>query len=297
MYLTSAGAPEEVLGGEGGSGMDSAAEAGSGEYGSGDPERRTTRPKPLPAPQTVVPTSHEPAPNSASATTTAKPTCTASDGVLHCYESGCSRECFSEVSAALLMLLIAGMSAHTFGNLLSGFGFPAITIFLFFGVVLGPYGTNVVTADDSKKLMWCADAAAVPPRACPPARPAHPAGFTPPPLFTPKPDSSTALHRLCSHHVLHWLFNPAPLFTPEPLFTSAPLHTSSASSDASLHASRGLFMVFVELTFSVHHRRLWPRPKINDASLHTAALHSSASLQRNKSPTLAHAQTILYTSN
>ena len=54
------------------------------------------------------------------------------------------------------------MTTHALGLCvfkIQGFVFvlfkQAITIFLFFGVVLGPYGTNVVNADDSKKLMWC----------------------------------------------------------------------------------------------------------------------------------------------
>jgi hypothetical protein len=150
-----------------------AAAMAADEFGSGEPAQRTSLQVPVPAVQTgdtptmqtghASQTDHAPttqtghAPTEARAETgaPAEPQCTASEGVLHCWMTGCTAECFSEVAAALLMLFIAGMAANTFGNLLSGFGFPAITIFLFFGIVLGPYGTNVVTVPDSKRLLWC----------------------------------------------------------------------------------------------------------------------------------------------
>lgn len=136
-----------------GSGVGSGAEAGSGdEFGSGEP----SHPKSLPAPVPTIAGGHTPTSTGAGTGAPDEPQCTATEGVLHCWMTGCTAMCFSEVGAALLMLFIAGMAANTFGNLLSGFAFPAITTFLFFGIVLGPYGTNVVTVQDSKKLLWCA---------------------------------------------------------------------------------------------------------------------------------------------
>ena len=83
----------------------------------------------------------------------------AGEGLLHCYLEGCVAECSNEIAPALLLLLLVGMSAHTFGSLLSGLGFPAITTFLFFGVVAGPYGCDVLSSDESRRLLWLNDVA------------------------------------------------------------------------------------------------------------------------------------------
>eukprot|EP00967_Tisochrysis_lutea_P001615 scaffold2078_cov34-Tisochrysis_lutea.AAC.6 len=145
MSLERAGMWDDLASGE------DPAEQGSGEAGSGE----ALWPKSRPAPAAMESMHHTSDSSTAQPATPEKPQCTATAGLIHCWKSGCVAYCFSEISGALLMLFIAGMSAHTFGNLLAGFGFPAITIFLFFGIVLGPYGTNVVGKDDSRKLTWC----------------------------------------------------------------------------------------------------------------------------------------------
>ena len=83
-----------------------------------------------------------------------KESCDAEAGMAQCWEADCMRYCTYEVLVSLVALLVVCMSAHTFGNLCSPFGFPAITTFLFFGVVAGPFGLNLVQRDDVAKLSW-----------------------------------------------------------------------------------------------------------------------------------------------
>lgn len=154
-----------------------------GEGGSGDASVWNPSPQEAePAPAPKQPVLQEPEPDAGGAESDvpsawgsegpAKPRCSATLGLLLCWMSGCVRECSSEISGALLMLVIAAMAAHTFGNLMSGAGFPAVTTFLAFGVVLGPYGTNIIRVEDAKKLLWCA-ASPPPPRRIPRAAVTH----------------------------------------------------------------------------------------------------------------------------
>ncbi len=85
--------------------------------------------------------------------------CDASRGMMRCLETGCADSCVAQAANSILVLLVAAMASHTFGSLLSGFGFPSITTFLLFGVVCGPYVTVMVTAADAEKLRWVNDVA------------------------------------------------------------------------------------------------------------------------------------------
>ena len=51
------------------------------------------------------------------------------------------------------------MAGHTFGKIMSPLGMPSITLFIFFGLVCGPVGFELVTRPDSDMLAWISDLA------------------------------------------------------------------------------------------------------------------------------------------
>ena len=61
---------------------------------------------------------------------------------------------------ARMMLLTLGafctvsMAGHTFGKILSPFGLPSITLFIFFGLLCGPVGFELVSKLDTLVLSW-----------------------------------------------------------------------------------------------------------------------------------------------
>ena len=61
--------------------------------------------------------------------------CNADAGVLGCWESGCMHECTAQMLGTFSRFSIVCMASHTFGGMLSPFGFPGITLFLGFGVL------------------------------------------------------------------------------------------------------------------------------------------------------------------
>jgi len=134
--------------------VDPAEEPGPGEaHGEAESEPQEEA-QPLPLPQQQQQQEHHASEAQRHSPGLGEKVCKAKAGLVHCWLAGCVAECSSEIAPALLLLLIVGMSAHTFGSLLSGLGFPAITTFLFFGVVAGPYGTNIVSAEEAAKLTW-----------------------------------------------------------------------------------------------------------------------------------------------
>ena len=51
------------------------------------------------------------------------------------------------------------MAGHTFGKILSPLGMPSITLFIFFGLLSGPVGFDLVPKEDSDLLAWISDMA------------------------------------------------------------------------------------------------------------------------------------------
>ena len=60
--------------------------------------------------------------------------CEASEGVYNCWMEGCIVPCTTQMLRVFGTFCIVAMASNTFGNLLSSIGFPAITVFLAFGV-------------------------------------------------------------------------------------------------------------------------------------------------------------------
>ncbi len=85
--------------------------------------------------------------------------CRAEEGILLCWETGCLPECTRQMLGPLIMLCVVCMASHTFGHLLARAGFPAITLFLAFGVLAGPYGLDIVPSSSFAKLDWINDLA------------------------------------------------------------------------------------------------------------------------------------------
>ena len=56
--------------------------------------------------------------------------CDADEGIYGCVRAGCTRECARQMLAVFGVFCVVCMAAHTFGDLLSPFGFPGITLFL-----------------------------------------------------------------------------------------------------------------------------------------------------------------------
>ena len=85
--------------------------------------------------------------------------CDADEGIYECVEAGCACECLQQMLAVFGVFCVVCMAAHTFGNLLSPFGFPGITLFLGFGLLAGPFGFDIIQRDEELKLRWINDLA------------------------------------------------------------------------------------------------------------------------------------------
>ena len=94
-------------------------------------------------------------------TRTSLPTleCNADDGILGCWETGCIHECTAEMLGTFSRFSIVCMASHTFGGMLSPFGFPGITLFLGFGVLAGPFGFGLIAREEELQLQWINDLA------------------------------------------------------------------------------------------------------------------------------------------
>ena len=110
--------------------------------------------------------------------------CEASEGVYNCWMEGCIVPCTTQMLRVFGTFCIVAMASNTFGNLLSSIGFPAITVFLAFGVrrairprnsaqfcailqrplgasqvLAGPFGFDLVTREDAPLIKWINDVA------------------------------------------------------------------------------------------------------------------------------------------
>ena len=85
--------------------------------------------------------------------------CNADDGILGCWEAGCIHECTAEMLGTFSRFSIVCMASHTFGGMLSPFGFPGITLFLGFGVLAGPFGLGLIAREEERQLQWINDLA------------------------------------------------------------------------------------------------------------------------------------------
>ena len=85
--------------------------------------------------------------------------CNADDGVYRCWESGCIQQCAGQMLSKFGCFCVVCMASHTFGGLLSPFGFPGITLFLGFGVLAGPFGFGLILREDEVQLSWINDLA------------------------------------------------------------------------------------------------------------------------------------------
>ena len=85
--------------------------------------------------------------------------CNADDGILGCWETGCIHECTAEMLGTFSRFSIVCMASHTFGGMLSPFGFPGITLFLGFGVLAGPFGLGLIAREEELQLQWINDLA------------------------------------------------------------------------------------------------------------------------------------------
>ena len=85
--------------------------------------------------------------------------CDADDGVYDCWENGCIHECAWQMLSKFGCFCVVCMASHTFGGLLSPFGFPGITLFLGFGVLAGPFGLGLIAREDELQLSWINDLA------------------------------------------------------------------------------------------------------------------------------------------
>jgi len=85
---------------------------------------------------------------------TTEDTCNSEDGAAVCWQSGCFAECSYQVGSAFLLLSAICMGADTFGRLLASIGFPAITTFILFGILCGPFFLGLMQKSDNLKLEW-----------------------------------------------------------------------------------------------------------------------------------------------
>ena len=124
----------------------------------GPPPLPPSRQSPLPPPPTTAdggagaPTSVPPAPPKE---------CDASAGILRCWAAGCIVECMGELSLISTSFAIICMAGHTFGKIVSELvpGLPSITLFLFFGLVSGPFGLELLDRRQMDMLSWISDVA------------------------------------------------------------------------------------------------------------------------------------------
>ena len=85
--------------------------------------------------------------------------CNADYGILGCWETGCIHECTTEMLGTFSRFSMVCMASHTFGGMLSPFGFPGITLFLGFGLLAGPFGLGLIAREDELQLQWINDLA------------------------------------------------------------------------------------------------------------------------------------------
>ena len=80
--------------------------------------------------------------------------CSAAAGIQPCWESGCITDCAAEVLSSFALLSVVCMGAHTFGSLLSNLHFPAITTFILFGMLCGPFFLQIMQPAELKDLQF-----------------------------------------------------------------------------------------------------------------------------------------------
>ena len=80
--------------------------------------------------------------------------CSSKDGLEICWGKGCMVECARQASFAFGALVVVCMGSQSFGKLLAPFKLPMISLFILFGVVVGPFGFNLVPRNHIPELAW-----------------------------------------------------------------------------------------------------------------------------------------------
>lgn len=85
--------------------------------------------------------------------------CEASAGVYDCFASGCFFQCAAQMLSVFSRFCICCMASNTFGKMVQPFGFPGITVYLFFGLLCGPFVFDLMSREDQNLLKWINDVA------------------------------------------------------------------------------------------------------------------------------------------
>ncbi|EOD26062.1 hypothetical protein EMIHUDRAFT_237217 [Emiliania huxleyi CCMP1516] len=80
--------------------------------------------------------------------------CDVTVGLAECYAEGCWGECTLQMVKPFATLCILCMAAESGAYVLKPLNLPTITLFIFFGVLIGPFGMSMLSTVDVGRLSW-----------------------------------------------------------------------------------------------------------------------------------------------